>query len=77
MKMYSNGPHWSLTEKDGYTRYVIENLSMAMFLKAQLEKLGPDPAVQMLGELVASLALPKVWDEPPKRRKKKKRIIRP
>jgi hypothetical protein len=20
MKMYSNGPHWSLTEKDGYTR---------------------------------------------------------
>jgi hypothetical protein len=55
MKMYSNGPHWSLTEKDGYTRYVIENLSMAIFLRAQLEKV-PDPTVQFLAEAVSQLA---------------------
>jgi hypothetical protein len=54
-KVYSNGPHFSATKKDGYTCYVPENLALALFLRAELEKI-PDLTVQFLGQAVSDLA---------------------
>jgi hypothetical protein len=41
-KVYSNGPHFSATKKDGYTCYVPENLALALFIRSEFLKLGPD-----------------------------------
>lgn len=39
---YSNGVHFSTVKKDGFTAFVPEQLALAMFLRAQLELLGPE-----------------------------------
>ena len=68
VKVYSNGPHFSATKKDGYTCYVPENLALALFLRAEFQKIGMDSAE------VERLVLAGAMDEP--RRKRRARVKR-
>jgi hypothetical protein len=70
MKMYSNGPHWSLTEKDGYTRYIIENGGQCWRMGCLNEVTEGKVGCAKHDALDAE-------DDPPKRRKKKKKITCP
>lgn len=71
-KVYSNGPHFSATKKDGYTCYVPENLALALFLRAEFAKLNGLWGMDKLSAELERLVLAGAMDEP-KRRKRNKR----